>query len=145
MVGLPGGAGSSATLKMSYNNRVQTRAKIRSCRMSLAALLLCLAASPVSTAAATDPQGSNFDLSGTIAKQSAGKLTVDTGQGILFRVSWSDETSIVRADGSAGSAKDLKVGLKVHVLGDLQETGEVKAQRIEIQGEQSKGSAQPQT
>ncbi|HEY6290050.1 MAG TPA: hypothetical protein VI455_00595 [Terriglobia bacterium] len=96
-----------------------------------------------STVSTADPQGSNFDLNGTISKQSAGKLTVDSGQGIFFRVSYGDETTIVRADGSSGSEKDLKAGIKVHVLGDLEESGEVKAQRIEIQGDESKGSPPP--
>lgn len=108
--------------------------------MGLMVFGLWLAAPLALTGEAPHPQDSNFDLSGTIAKQSPGRLMVDTGQGIFFRVSWTEATSIVRADGNSGSGQDLKVGVKVHVLGELEESGEVKARRIEIQGEESKGS-----
>jgi Domain of unknown function (DUF5666) len=80
------------------------------------------------------PQNSPFDLSGTIHDASKGKFTVDSGQGIFFHVVYDDKTAIVRADGTAGSVEDLKVGATVHVAGDLSETGEVKAARIEIAG-----------
>jgi hypothetical protein len=79
-------------------------------------------------------QDSNFDLEGTIVRQSAGKLTVDSGQGIIFHVTYDDKAAIVRSDGSAGSEKDFNAGVKVHVTGELQSSGEVKAQRIEIEG-----------
>jgi hypothetical protein len=86
---------------------------------------------------------SNFDLEGSISKQSKGKLTVDTGQSILFHVAYDDKTSIVRADSSAGSEEDLKVGVKVHVIGDLQDSGEIKAQRIEIEAAPAKSAPPP--
>jgi len=78
-------------------------------------------------------QSSNFDLEGKITQQSKGKLTVDTGQGILFHVTYDDKTRIVRADSNAGSEQDLKVGVKIHAIGDLQDSGEIKAQKIEIE------------
>lgn len=78
------------------------------------------------------PQESNFDLEGTISKLSAGKLTVDQGQGIFFRVAYDDKTTIAKEDGSSGSDKDFRIGLRVHVFGDLQDSGEIKAQKIEI-------------
>lgn len=86
---------------------------------------------------------SNFDLEGSISKQSKGKLTVDTGQSILFHVAYDDKTSIVRADSSAGLEEDLKVGVKVHVIGDLQDSGEIKAQRIEIEAAPAKSAPPP--
>ncbi|HXJ92088.1 MAG TPA: hypothetical protein VMT20_04315 [Terriglobia bacterium] len=87
------------------------------------------------------PQDSPFDLNGTIHDASKGKFTVDSGQGIFFHVVYDDKTAIVRADGTAGSAQDLKVGATVHLAGDLSETGEVKAARIEIAGETKKEPA----
>jgi hypothetical protein len=81
-------------------------------------------------------QESNFDLEGPISKQSPGKLTVDQGQGIIFHVVLDDKTAVVKDDGSSGSEKDLKVGIRVHVIGDLQATGEIKAARIEIEPKQ---------
>jgi hypothetical protein len=87
-------------------------------------------------------QDSNFDLEGVIRKQSAGHLTVDQGQGILFRVVYDDKTPIVKDDGSSGSEKDLKIGASVHVVGDLQASGEIKAQRIEIQPKQAAPSTE---
>jgi hypothetical protein len=101
--------------------------------------LICLAASAVFlsvslTVALAAPQNSPFDLNGTIHDASKGKFTVDSGQGIFFHIVYDNKTAIVRADGTAGSAQDLKVGATVHVAGDLSETGEVKAARIEIAG-----------
>lgn len=108
-----------------------------------AVVLTCVIA--LVNAAASARQGtSNFDLAGSISQQSKGKLTVDSGQGILFHVTYDSDTSIVRADSSAGSEQDLKVGVKVHVLGDLQDSGEIKAQRIEIESAPAKaGSSSP--
>lgn len=105
----------------------------------VAAFFLCLSASLALATGAQ--QGSNFDLNGTIHDASKGKFTVDSGQGIFFHVVYDDKTTIVRADGSAGSAQDLKVGVTVHVAGDLSETGEVKAARIEIGGGAKKETA----
>jgi hypothetical protein len=93
---------------------------------------LCLASLLPQTIRAQD-QSSNFDLEGKITQQSKGKLTFDTGQGILFHVTFDDKTSIVRADSSPGSEQDLKVGVKIHAIGDLQDSGEIKAQKIEIE------------
>jgi hypothetical protein len=91
------------------------------------------------------PQESNFDLEGPISKQSAGKLTIDQGQGIFLRVVYDDKTAIAKDDGSAASEKDLKVGVRVHVIGDLQASGEVKAARIEVETKQeSPGKEAPQ-
>src|SRR5690349_4575567 len=72
-------------------------------------------------------QGSSFEVEGSITKQSPGKLTIDSGQGILFRVVLDDKTAIEKQNGDSGSEKDLKVGLKVHVVGDFQDSGEIKA------------------
>jgi hypothetical protein len=104
--------------------------------IGFAVLGLCYVV-PTGLAAATPlSQESNFDLEGPISKQSAGKLTIDQGQGIFFRVVYDDKTAIAKDDGSAASEKDLKVGVRVHVVGDLQASGEIKAARIEIETKQ---------
>ena len=78
------------------------------------------------------PQEMNFTLEGKITKHAAGKLTVGTEQNIVFRVSYNDKTKIKRKDGTAGSSEDLRVGLRIRVKGDLTESGEVVAMKIEL-------------
>ncbi|PYV34104.1 MAG: hypothetical protein DMG22_07285 [Acidobacteria bacterium] len=79
------------------------------------------------------PQESNFTLEGKITEKSAGKLTLSTTDNIIFHVRYDDKTEIKRADGSAGSGADLKVGQTVSVVGELAETGEIIAKKIEIE------------
>jgi hypothetical protein len=101
--------------------------------IELVVLGICVVVVARPASAASWPQESNFDLEGPISKQAPGKLTIDQGQGIFFRVVYDDKTAIVKDDGSSGSEKDLKIGLRVHVVGDLQASGEIKAARIEIE------------
>ena len=84
--------------------------------------------------AARPPQNPSFDLEGTITRQSPGKLTISSGENIIFHVTYNDKTTILEADGSRGSERDLKVGVQVHIVGELEESGEVQAQKIEIVG-----------
>ena len=95
-------------------------------------ILACSSVLPGLAVAVSLPQESAFDVEGTISQLSAGKLTVNSGQGIIFHVVYDDKTAIAKADGTAGSKKDLKLGIKVHVVGQLQSSGEIKAERIEI-------------
>lgn len=74
----------------------------------------------------------NFTVEGKITKVSAGKFTISTEANIIFHVSYNDKTEIKRGDGSKGSANDLRPGLRVKIEGDLTESGEVVAQKIEI-------------
>jgi len=83
------------------------------------------------------PQESNFTLEGKITEKSAGKLTLSTTDNIIFHVRFDDKTEIKRADGSAGAGTDLKVGQTVSVVGELAETGEIVAKKIEIKPKQS--------
>jgi hypothetical protein len=48
-------------------------------------------------------------------------------------VRYDDKTDIKKSDGSPGTANDLRVGVVVRVEGDLTESGEIIAARIEIQ------------
>ena len=123
-------------------NRWMPKLHTRRSGLLLAMMLLC--AVGMTRPAAAQDASSNFDLEGKITQQSKGKLTVDTGQGILFHVTYDDKTNIVRADSSAGSEQDLKVGVKIHAIGELQDSGEIKAQRIEIEPASDKGAAPPQ-
>lgn len=83
-------------------------------------------------------QEMNFTLEGKISKMEPGKLTVSGEGNIFFRVAYNDKTEIKRNDGSAGTPKDFQVGTRIHVEGDLQESGEIIAQKIAIQAEEKK-------
>lgn len=83
----------------------------------------------------------NFTVEGKITRHSPGKLTLSTEENIIFHVRYDDKTEIKRKDGSPGSAKDFRVGVKVMVDGELTEAGEIIAQRIEVS--QDTTSAKP--
>ena len=87
------------------------------------------------TASAQDD--SNFTLEGKITEKSAGKITVSTGENMIFHVLYNDKTEIKKKDGSAGTGEDLRTGLKISVAGDLAESGEITAKKIAIEGEGS--------
>jgi hypothetical protein len=75
----------------------------------------------------------DFTLQGKITTLAAGKITVSTEENIIFHVRYDDKTEIKKKDGSPGAASDLKVGLMIAIAGDLQESGEIAAKKIEIQ------------
>ena len=77
----------------------------------------------------------NFTVEGKITQHTGQKLTINTEGNIIFRVVYSEKTSITRRDGSAGTAKDLQVRTRIHVDGDLTEAGEIIALKITIQSE----------
>ena len=78
------------------------------------------------------PQDSDFTMEGKITDKSPGKLTINSGDNMIFHILYSDSTEIKKRDGSAGTAQDLHIGLKISVAGSLAETGEITAKRIEI-------------
>ena len=112
---------------------LHSRAILGLARFALLGVCWCI----FQTSAVSAPQSADFDLEGAISQQSKGKLTIDSGHGVFFHVTYDDKTTILQADGSPGSETILKVGVNVRVLGDLQDSGEVKAQRIKIQGKAS--------
>jgi hypothetical protein len=75
---------------------------------------------------------SNFTLQGKIARLEPPKFTVSTEENIVFHVRYTDKTEIKRSDGSLGTSKDMRVGILVHIEGDLRESGEVVAATIQI-------------
>ncbi len=79
------------------------------------------------------PQAENFTLEGKITRLAEGKITVNTEENIIFHVVYTDKTQFKRPDGGTASSKDLRVGQHIKVVGDLDESGEVQAARIEIQ------------
>lgn len=79
------------------------------------------------------PQTDLFTLDGKITKLVPGKVTVNSGENILFHVAYNDKTQFTKADGSAGSDHDLRVGLTIHVEGELTESGEIVAATIALQ------------
>lgn len=92
--------------------------------------------SPVRPCVATGPLAlpqSNFTLEGKVTQKTEGKLTVSTEENIVFHVRYDEKTEIKLKDGVQGSANDLKPGLKVRVEGDLTESGEIVAQKIQIE------------
>jgi len=106
---------------------------------SLGALLV-LGALPVESAPLPSLRGTppppvetNFTVEGKITKLSPGKLTLSTEGNIIFHVRYNDRTDIQRADGSKGSDKNFRAGVRVKVDGDLTESGEVVAARIAIE------------
>jgi Domain of unknown function (DUF5666) len=91
------------------------------------------------SASAQNP--SSFTLDGKITEAEPGKITLNTEENMLFHVRYEDKTEIKRADGSDGSAKDLRVGVRVHVEGELEQSGEIAAAKITLQ---EQGSKKPQ-
>ncbi len=122
---------SARTPRLRYNPIMNSRT-IFGWAILFVSAFLCVTCYAARSAEAQD-QSSSFDLEGKITQQSKGRLTVDTGQGILFHVTFDDKTSIVRADASAGSGDDLKVDVRIHAVGELQDSGEIKATKIEIE------------
>ena len=80
-------------------------------------------------------QDMNFTLEGKITSITANKLTVSTEENMVFHVLYNEKTEVKKKDGSPGTAKDLQVGIRIAVAGDLAESGEITAKRIEIQTE----------
>jgi len=78
-------------------------------------------------------QAMNFTVEGKINTLGQNKLTLNSEGNIIFRVSYNDKTEFKSDDGSPASSKDLRVGLRIRVEGDLTESGEIVAQKIQLQ------------
>jgi hypothetical protein len=77
-------------------------------------------------------QAMNFTVEGKINTIDQNKLTLNSEENMIFHVRYDDKTEFKSDDGSAASSKDLSVGLVIRVEGDLTESGELVAQRIEL-------------
>jgi hypothetical protein len=74
-------------------------------------------------------------MEGKITEKTEGKLTLSSGDNVIFHVLYNAKTEILKKDGSAGTAEDLRIGVNVHVAGSLADSGEITARKIEIQAE----------
>jgi hypothetical protein len=74
-------------------------------------------------------------MEGKITDKSTGKLTINSGDNIIFHVVYNDSTEIKKKDGTPGTAQDLRIGVKISVAGSLAESGEITAKRIEIEAD----------
>jgi hypothetical protein len=116
---------------------VQTLALITTLGLASSVLLANSTPNPrLLSHSATSQDASPFSLQGKITKVEAGKFTVNTEENILFHIRYDDKTEITRADGSAGSEKDLRPGVWVQVKGNLEESGEIAAATIKVQGKE---------
>ena len=77
-------------------------------------------------------QAMNFTVEGKINTLDQNKLTLNSEENMIFHVRYDDKTEFKSDDGSPAGSKDLRVGLRIRVEGDLTESGEIVAQRIEL-------------
>ncbi len=81
----------------------------------------------------------NFTVEGKITQHSGNKLTLNTEANMIFRVVYNEKTKIAGKDGGEATPKALTPGTRIHVSGDLTESGEIIAQKITIQSEPGAG------
>ena len=79
----------------------------------------------------------NFTVEGKITKHTENKLTLNSEGNMIFHVVYNEKTKVTRKDGSEGTPKDLLVGTRIHVDGDLTESGEIIAQKISMLSERA--------
>ena len=77
-------------------------------------------------------QAMNFTVEGKINTLGQNKLTLNTEENMFFHVRYDDKTEFKSDDGSPAGSKDLRVGLRIKVEGDLTESGEIVALKIEL-------------
>ena len=92
-----------------------------------------MAGMAVTATASQGQQDIGFSVNGKITDQSAGKLTVDSGQNMLFTVKYDSSTKIQHKDGSPGKASELRIGTRILAKGVLTESGDVIAKTITIE------------
>jgi len=90
------------------------------------------------TASAQDD--TNFTLEGKITEKSAGKLTVSSGENMIFHVLYNDKTEIKKKDGSPGSGQDLRTGLRISVRVIWLKAEKSRPRRLRSKGKARKGS-----
>jgi hypothetical protein len=83
-------------------------------------------------------QAMNFTVEGKVNTLAQNKLTLREEGNIIFHVTYDDKTQFKNDDGSPATSKDLRVGLRIRVEGDLAESGEIAAQRIQLLKETEK-------
>ena len=101
----------------------------------LSVQFLLLSSPPPVTPISSAQDEMNFTLEGKITEKSAGKLTVSSGENMIFHVLYNEKTEIKKKDGTPGTGEDLRTGLKISVAGDLAESGVITARRIDIEAD----------
>lgn len=101
------------------------------CALQISGFALDVAPSAARLSMAADEN--NFTLEGKITEKNGTKLTVSTGENIIFHVVYNDKTVIKKKDGSPATAQDLRTGVTIAVAGDLAESGEITAKTIDIE------------
>jgi len=103
----------------------------------MVAILRCSSAvcphAGVAAVPAIPTQEMNFTVEGKISRLGQNKFDLNSEENMVFHVRYDAKTEIKREDGNTASAKDLRVGSKVKVDGDLTESGEIVAHRIVIE------------
>ena len=104
--------------------------------VAVAICLASLAWSSIPEAGVAQPlragQANPFTVEGKVNTLGQNKITLNTEENMIFHVRYDDKTEFKSDDGSPASSKDLRVGLRIRVEGDLTESGEIVAQRIEL-------------
>ena len=77
-------------------------------------------------------QAMNFTVEGKIDTLGENKFTLSTEENMIFHVRYDNRTEFKGEDGSPATSKDLRAGREVRVEGDLAESGEIAALRIEL-------------
>jgi hypothetical protein len=103
------------------------------------AVAICLAScawSSISEARVAQPlragQANPFTVEGKVNTLGQNKLTLNSEENMIFHVRYDDKTEFKSEDGSPAGSRDLHVGLRIRVEGDLTESGEIVAQKIEL-------------
>ena len=99
------------------------------------AVSISLAAPFVRGSSPTAQESMNFSVEGKITQHTGNKLTLNTEGNMVFRVVYNEKSKVARKDGSEGTPKDLVVGTRIHVDGELTEAGEIIAGKINIRSE----------
>ena len=102
------------------------------CTLAVSRVVLGVPRSPFSRPSA---QSSDFTMEGKITDRSPGRLTINSGDNIIFHVLYNEKTEVAKRDGSAGTVQDLHIGVTIEVAGDLAESGEITARKITIEAE----------
>jgi hypothetical protein len=105
--------------------------------IALAALVAPVVHTPLVARPAAQ-ESMNFTVEGKITKHTENKLTLNSEGNMIFHVVYSEKSKVTRKDGSEGTPKDLLVGTRIHVDGELTESGEIIAQKISLQAESKK-------
>jgi hypothetical protein len=82
-------------------------------------------------------QNDDSTMEGKITEKSPGKLTINSGENMIFHVLYDDKTEITKKDGSPGTDQDLRRGVTISATGPFSESGAIAARKISIEADGS--------